>query len=340
MFDVILTTFNRPNEVASLVKSLSDCTPPPHQTIVVDSSDEENRLLQNLPGIVYIRSSHKNQPYQRFLGAAASTSSIIIFLDDDLTLIRQDIFQLILNTIATSNVAGVSVGFQHDNSTSQDVDVPIWNDDKVLFKTFWKFTGVPVPNVGNMNRLGVNGAKPIVQSDVQSFSGAIMAYKREVFTKIFLADLLSLYERKLGKGEDKVISMSILPFGKLIYIPEICLIHPPNESSYFQNMRSFTAKVTYSRLYLSRIYAQVFQKSWWKELLLYYWFTYWRVLIAFISMLIRPSQNRKDKFLGTLDGLWLALTLPQKAEKLTPSINWEAEIQKDLTSAKHATGSI
>jgi len=110
-------------------------------------------------------------------------------------------------------------------------------------------------------------------------------------------------------------------------------LHPPNESSYFQDIRTFFAKVTYSRLYLSWVYAKVFNKLYAIEVLIYYWFTIWRILIALFSWLARPSKGRKEKLLGILDGFWLSLRLPQKAARLTPGLDWQAEIAKDLTAS-------
>lgn len=335
-FCLIITTYNRPVEVLHLVRQILQCQPAPEQIITVDSSDEENQAVQELPGIVYIRSSHKNQPYQRLLGAQAATADVIVFMDDDLEIICKDIFQYLVTAFEYPETVGAAVAFEYLQPAKHEMNLPILDTRKGWRQLFWQLTGVPFPMYGKMARLGVAGEKPTSQSEVQSFNGANMAFRRDIALKIIPDDLLSQVERRLSMGEDKVISMSALQYGRLQYIPEVCLIHPPNESSYFQNIRSFTAKVTYSRLYLSRIYAQVFHQPRWQEVLIYYWFTAWRVLIAFFSLLIRPSQGRKDKLLGTMDGLWLALRLPQKAERLTPGINWETEIQKDLAKATHA----
>jgi glycosyltransferase involved in cell wall biosynthesis len=336
-FDLVITTYNRPQQVVELARQALGCTPAPTNLFIVDSSDKENKPVQELPAVVYVRSSHKNQPYQRLLGAKAATAEIIVFMDDDLAIVSKDIFQHLVAAFDDPNRVGAAVAFEYLQPAKHQMNLPILATPKSWKQLFWQFTGVPFPTSGKMARLGVSGEKPTRPSEVQSFNGANMAFRRDIALKIVPDDLLSQVERRLSMGEDKVISMSALQYGRLQYIPEVCLLHPPNESTYFQNIRSFTAKVAYSRLYLSRIYARVFHKSLWREVLIYYWFTAWRVLIALFSLLIRPSKGRKDKLLGALDGLWLALTLPQKAERLTPGINWPAEIQKDLANARRAT---
>ncbi len=57
--------------------------------IVVDSSDKTlgNDEIKNNSSVVIIRSSHKNQPYQRLVGSVASRADYILFLDDDMEII-------------------------------------------------------------------------------------------------------------------------------------------------------------------------------------------------------------------------------------------------------------
>lgn len=340
-FDTVITTYNRPLEVFKLANQILQCSPAPDSLIVVDSSDEANLSLESLSIVKYLRSSHKNQPYQRLLGATVATSDIVVFLDDDLDITNPNIFEIIRAEFSEDSIVGVTVGIDYHSAIGDQMDEAIFMSiDRTVVKSIHKLTGVILPPLGKVGRLGIVGKKPNTKDSIEFFYGPCLSFRRNIILKIIPDDLLSQVERRLSMGEDKVISLSALQYGKLLYIPEVCLLHPPNDSTYFQNIRSFTAKVTYSRLYLSRIYAQVFKKPWWREVLIYYWFTSWRVLIALFSLLLRPSKGRKYKLLGTLDGLWLALRLPQKAERLTPGINWESEIQKDLTNARRGTSRI
>lgn len=335
-FDLIITTYNRPAEVFSLVCQALECNPAPEKVIVVDSSDEVHTNLLGIAGVWYIRSSHKNQPYQRLLGATAATSDIVVFFDDDLKITNNKIFDLILEVYKEDTVIGSTVAIDYQSMISNKIDDPVISTKQKWVVRFWEFTGVPFPSPGKINRLGIVGANPSEKQQVEYFHGPCMSFRRHIIDKIIPYPLLSLYEKKIGKGEDKVISMLANQFGLLIYIPENCLFHEANESSYFQNIRNFTKRITYSRLYLSKSYAKIFQKSLILEIVAFYWFTFWRLMVAFISWAIKPSQARKYKLLGTIDGLYLSLMLPQKAEKLTPNIHWEVEIQKDIKITEHA----
>lgn len=334
--DVIVTTYNRPEKLEGLVKELTEILPNEGKIIVVDSSDLENLQVQKMDRVFYLRSSHKNQPYQRLLGAKASGAEIILFLDDDLNIIRKDIFQLIMNTFLDNSVVGVSVAFEYYNPIEQNIDLPILDKFGWFTKFLLQFTGVPFPEIGKVARLGEAGLKPAKYSEVQSFSGANMAFRRRIVEQIIPDDLLAQADRRQSMGEDKIISMLALQYGKLIFLPDVCLQHPPNDSTYFQDTQSFTAKVIYSRLYLSRIYAHVFNQPYWKEVIIYYWYVLWRALIAILSYLIQPSKGRKDKLKGTFDGLWLSLHFSYKSSRLMPGLDWQTSITKDLEKARQA----
>ena len=68
MIDIIICTYNRPQKILELVHSLLPNKSYFNRIIVVDSSDSKNKELAELNELVYIKSNHKNQPYQRLLG--------------------------------------------------------------------------------------------------------------------------------------------------------------------------------------------------------------------------------------------------------------------------------
>lgn len=61
-FDVIICTYNRPVILIKLAKQLIKLNPLPEKILIVDSSDVENKEIQQIELVHYIRSSHKNQP--------------------------------------------------------------------------------------------------------------------------------------------------------------------------------------------------------------------------------------------------------------------------------------
>lgn len=332
-FDVIIATYNRPKRAIALIKQILKCSNSPNKIILVDSSDDINIEATQIKEVVYVRSSHKNQPYQRLLGAKASNSDIVVFFDDDLTITTPDIFNILLASYNDPKVVGSTVGIDYHSSIQDNFDAPVMNQQTLFAKFIGFLSGVPSPVSGKAGRLGVVGGRPIKSQDIDFFYGPCMSFRRDIIDLIIPYDLLSLFEQKLGMGEDKVISMLATQHGSLFYNAVICLSHPPNESTYYLNQYKFSKKVIYSRLYLSKIYAQINRRSLWFEKLVFYYFSLWRILLASLSCLMRPSRLRLKKLHGFVSGLLLAIKLPQKTKCLTPTINWKSEIQKDLQRA-------
>lgn len=326
-FDVIIPTCNRRESINSFTEQILKCNPAPENIIVVDSSDTKNQKLLNDENIVYIFSKRKNQPYQRLLGSKYAESEILIYFDDDLNIVDNSIFSTIINTYKLdSNIVGASVGINYKSSIGSNFEDSIVSPNSTIARMLFRLSGVPNVKPGRISRLGMVGGLLNVNGEVDYFNGPCMSFKKDIVHKIIPFDLLSLYERKLGKGEDKAISMSARKFGKLFNNAEIFLEHPENESNYFNSIFSFVRRSTYSRLYLSKIYAEVFNKSLFLEIIAYYWFIFCRILIASFSLVINYSSIRKEKLKGLLAALKLSVLLKQNKKKLTPEINWEIEL--------------
>ena len=90
LISIIIYTYNRSKKTIQLVKQLSTIKFN-FNIIVVDSSDIINVNLSN-KNITYIRSSHKNQPYQRYLGFKSANSDYLIYLDDDMEVVSQNFY--------------------------------------------------------------------------------------------------------------------------------------------------------------------------------------------------------------------------------------------------------
>ena len=85
-FDVIIATCNRKESLMILVSQLLSCSKLPENIIVVDSSETINQDIKKINLVKYIQSSHKNQPYQRYVGFLSASCEILIYLDDDMRL--------------------------------------------------------------------------------------------------------------------------------------------------------------------------------------------------------------------------------------------------------------
>lgn len=303
----------------------------PQEILVVDSSDERQEALASLKNVVYIQSSHKNQPYQRYLAYLRCASEVIIFLDDDLEIIDFTVFAMMLSRLQQPGVKGVSVGFHHHHAISEIMDSQV-NGKSRVFRIINFLSGVPALKPGKIYMAGLAGPRPTEESAVDYFNGAIMGFYKSELKHLFNPVLFSLFEQKLGMGEDKVISMAVGLTRKLWFVPHHFFVHPPLTSSYFQDVQSFLRKVTYSRLYVSLQYGKYKPCQRWLIYTHYYYFTGWRLVIASLQALAIPDKKRKAIVKGIFQGVLLTFTLPFKENKITPHIDWQRDATHDTAT--------
>ena len=255
--DVIITTYNRPLSVARLVAEVQACAPCPARIIVVDSSDDENvALLVESARVSYIRARHKNQPYQRYVGLLASGSETVVMLDDDLVVKDFSFLGLLGESVERDGIVGSGVAF-----SSEGVEAPS------LFPSSFGCIRGPLVRIrnglrkpisaGTIDPAGRSGGMPSADGEVQYFPGAVMCFRREVALRLFDERLFSLFEARLGMGEDKAISMRATRFGKLYWCSRRCLEHPPaHTSTYADDPVAFLRKVLVSRYFLASVYGE------------------------------------------------------------------------------------
>jgi glycosyltransferase involved in cell wall biosynthesis len=193
-FDIVITTYNRPERVVDFVKQIINCSLTPNAVIVVDSSDVANQQVADINLVNYIRSLHKNQPYQRYLGAMASDADVLCFFDDDLTITDNTLFEHLLNPYQKPNVVGTSVGIKYEN--------PSDTSKYSLKTTDWlrKIFSVKIPPIGQISYAGIVGPKPTKMQAVEYFHGPCMSFKKEVFLDTLNSKLLCIFEKKNGYG--------------------------------------------------------------------------------------------------------------------------------------------
>jgi len=329
MFSLVIATYNRPVSVAKLVSEINSCDAAPCQIIVIDSSDEINKDLSISPIVTYARSSHKNQPYQRYLGYLLANQEWIIYMDDDLEFIDKDFFTDISLKINSTEIVGISVGIDYQSIIQEKIKVS-YNSSLFFFKIINYLSGVPARDTGKVYLAGMVGALPKKEGVVQYFNGPLMVLKKELLADCFDFVLFSLFERKLAMGEDKAISMSIGLKNNLLYLPKQYFKHPPIASHYFSDIKSFQKKVSYSRLYLSLIYTKKNKSNMILPYLHYYYFSVWRILISTFRVLVKPSMQNLQLLSGIIEGVMLTLTLPFTVTAITPMIDWKEEANNDI----------
>jgi glycosyltransferase involved in cell wall biosynthesis len=340
MFDIVITTYNRPAFIESLVKQINQCSLLPQKIIIVDSSETENKKIRKLEKVVYVRTSHKNQPYQRFLGLNISKEEIVIFFDDDVQILDIDLFKYLTESFNDKSIVGATLKFSdaEKNATSLSMGIIEKQSNKsLLHSLFWTLTGAPPIKNNHIWLAGLKGSYDYSLGYTEAIGGpGTLAFRRKIAFHLFNVLLFSMYEKKLGKGEDKYISMEALKYGKIALIDKVCLFHPPHSSSYFKNVYSFAHRDIYSRLWLSKRIAGVKNYSSFVVHLHYYWYAMWRIIIAGIHTLYSPKKANFDRFKGRCKGVWDTFVIPMKTEYLTPGINWQKELVQDLQNNRNS----
>lgn len=328
LFTVAITTYNRPLNLAKLVNQVLACTIPPDEILVIDSSDKIDEGMKSNNKVTYIRSSHKNQPYQRYLALLRCKTEVIIFLDDDLEIIDFAVFGVMIDRLQQPGIRGISTGFKHHSIISETINFHI-NEKSLVFRIINFLSGVPVLKPGKIYLAGLAGPRPTEEGLVDYFNGAIMGFYKTELGHLFDPMLFNLFERKQGMGEDKIISMVVGLNSKLWFVPKNFFIHPPTISNYFQDVQSFQCKVMYSRLYLSLRYGEVRRYPRWLVYVHYYYFATWRLLIACIQYLAKPSQIRSDIAKGIVRGVLLTFKLSFSSKKNEYGVDWKRDAEQD-----------
>ncbi len=324
-FDIIICTYNRPTSLINLIGQIETCSLLPARIIVVDSSDEENHHVKNLARVTYIRSSHKNQPYQRFVGYTVSTAEVLVFLDDDLELVNQGVFKAILDCYKVIEVSGVSGGVDYESVISNVINNEVDNTT-TQFKLLNFVSGVPNLEPGKIYPMGLAGPLLKGEGKVEYFHGPFMSFKRTSLHSIYDPVLFSLYEEKLGKGEDKVVSMKVGLNETLWYLPTVFFKHPPVASHYFSDIRSFYRRLAFSRLHLSKVFARYAGQNTFIICLRYYYFMLWRLVIAAGKFIAKRSPERLAIVQGYFDGLLRTLS---RSPLNNSKIDWKSAAKTD-----------
>lgn len=301
-FDIVIATRNRSKRLVRLVQQILECTRLPQRIVIVDSSDEVDGDICRFPGIVYRHTRFRNQPYQRYLGYKLTESELVVFLDDDVEIVDSNCFDKFIYPYVSPSVVGVTVGIDYRNVVSEGVSIRSQHP-----RTGWTvlaflkiITGVPLLKVGEIGLAGLVGGIPIGFSGrVFYFQGANMSFRRRILEKLFDTTVFDLYEAGLGKGEDKMLSMRANEFGILYSVGDLCLRHPPTDSHYFNGVVQFQRRSFFSRIYLSKVYCEVFRVPWACAILHYYWFVVWRTFFSILKILVGRTRE-----VSSLRGQW------------------------------------
>lgn len=303
---IIITTYNRPDKVNELVTQLLSIAQPLEQIIVVDSSDDDNVLLREHPAIIYIKSTHKNQPYQRYLGFLMASAAYLLFFDDDMELVSFDFLKHIETLIKKENAVGLALHFKDKHLDTTLAAVPksaLFKRSKWLrhFKNW--FTGYADLPEGTFGYCGNRGKQPSKLAPTQYVSGGAFVAKRSALFQNFNFQLFDLFEQRMGMGEDALIGYGLHKQGSVLFVPDIyCLHNDQKDSSYSMNVHDYAQRVLFSRLYLSLEKCRMDGNSMFFAKAHYHWYAFWRLMGLLINLGLKRSTNSKFVFIGSWKG--------------------------------------
>lgn len=331
MIDLIIATYNRPEIVCDLVEDIQKhhiC----HlsQIIIVDSSDLENTKLINNENVVYIHSLHKNQPYQRYLGYRLAKADYLLFLDDDMQLLDDLVFEKIEDVFQDKSIAGINLLFTNKNQFLEKQHGT--NIKKVLPQRYVPFirslSGRPNIDDGNFWYCGLTGNR-VDGKCSEFFSGGAFAARRDLLYINFNINLFTLFEKKIGMGEDRILAYTLSKQGKIYNLPGYYFFHnEPENSTYTASNEAYNKRVAYSRYYLSNEYARLNKKSYVSAYFITSWYNFWRITGLF-AVYVRHKDIKIDGVRGYIKGTISGKTLYFNKDKTS---FWEKEISNNLTN--------
>lgn len=334
MLDIIITTYNRPVKVLDLVNQLLTLPTKPDKVIVVDSSDVDNEGLKNISNVNYLKSTHKNQPYQRYLGYTNSESDYLIFLDDDMEIVEENFISKISELFRNPEISGIAIKFENKHEDSLLAQMPVTKlsvtNNRIKKIKGW-LSGWPILKSGKFGLCGNRGKQPSGGGSTEWLSGGAFAARRDLLFNNFNFQLFDIFEQKMGMGEDAIIGYGLSKQGKLIYHDELFFLHnDQKDSTYTVDQFAYARRVIFSRLYLSLEKHRLNQRNLLSAYVHFQYYVFWRITGYLINFLVSPSKSRKDMLKGSFAGWVNAITFKFRFSEETNNY-WINESNKDNT---------
>lgn len=309
--DVVICTYNRPKKLNQLVLQLLSCLPQQSKIIIVESSDNEKKYLNPNSNIIIKYSKYKNQPYQRYIGYESSKADFILYLDDDMEVATENVFEEIISVIHNnSSIAGIAIKFQDKQEETSLSTVPVstlLNNQSGIKKIINWITCYPELPKGKFGLCGNRGKQPQNGGFTEWVSGGAFLAKRELLFQNFNFQLFNLFEEKLGMGEDAIIGYGLHKQGHLIYHPTLLFYHNDQKDSHYAvNQYMFAKRVIYSRLFLTLEKRRLDNKSLFYGKIYFHWYVFCRIVGLYLNYIKNKTDSRKDVLKGSLVGWKLA----------------------------------
>ncbi len=333
--DVIIATYNRIDKAINLALNLLAVgNEYIKNVILVDSTDNQVKLFLKSEKIIYFHSTHKNQPYQRYLGYLYSSAEINLFLDDDMEILDNNFIKDLSNFFENGSYCGLNIPFENINDFVSNQPKSIVNiNNKFLDKIRGVITGYPTANENDYIHCGIKGARKN-NKEIKFFSGGAFAVKSKNLYENFNMQHFDLYEKKLGMGEDGLIGFCFSLNNKIWAWDRVHLIHNDlKDSTYGVNLVNSSKKYLYSRMNLNYEYYRLKNKQLSFAFYNYYYFAFFRLLSALSIYIFKNKKAGKEIFIGYLNAIKLSFSYSYKSD-LSANLKWKEIAIKDLSINK------
>jgi GT2 family glycosyltransferase len=222
-----IATCRRPAELARCLDALARQTEPPDEIIVSDAGgdadtqqviDAFRRRQEAL--VVHCPTPRTALPWQRWWAFQQCRGTFALFLDDDIRL-APDAFALVRQAYRQStDIAGVGFTITYEGSTGTNA---------TTLRTRW--LGISDARPGSITEGGITVDLPNTTDtdtiEVDWLSGGAMSFRRDVLDSMGpLAGLFELYDARIGKAEDAILSSRARRYGRLLLIAGPHAVHP------------------------------------------------------------------------------------------------------------------
>lgn len=230
---VCIGTHERPDLLLRALQGLAHQERRPDEIIVSDSSGSGQcasvvrSFRRDGLGISHLPSERRALPWHRWFAFTRSSGEIVLFLDDDVLLSPSAVRVLEETYVALSSsrrkpVAGVGFVSAYDDS-----GLP----QRRAYSLRERWLGLASSAPGTMTAGGLTvsfAGLPVGEPlPVDYLWGGAMSFPRNVLVRVGLLNhLVNLYETRLGKGEDAVLSAYAREHGELYVITRPLAWHP------------------------------------------------------------------------------------------------------------------
>ena len=241
-YSVVIPTMRRPDTLRETLQSVLECDPPAFEIFIIDADPaasarlvvEEVAKRPGAPRFEY-RQAAPSLTHQRNIGIDAARGDVVVFLDDDVA-VPTILFERLDSAYDESDVVGAT------GKVVEGADERLGNPRSRLRRLLFgrgdgRFTAFGYP------RRIVHAETP---RDIEHMLGCFMSARREAAKVVRFDEALGGY----ALAEDEDFSFRLSRRGRIVYLPDVVVLHHMFGFSSARDTREFGRLVVRNRAYL------------------------------------------------------------------------------------------